>query len=204
MESGKYIWEYGGLKFRAYYDDGLNGLVLLQPDGGGNIKEMYIPKAIDGIAVKDVMFDEFLGGYDRFVVDTDNEYLSTADGVLFDRGGTVLISYPNEKRDEIYKIPEGVKAIHDSAFWNKYLKHVILPDGLEVIVQYAFAVCKNLEEITIPKSLRKVYLKAFYGCSAVKTVYYKGSKDEWNEIDFTDFNEALTKAQVIFNHKDGV
>lgn len=204
MENEKYIWEYGGLKFRAYYDDGLNGLVLFEPDGGGNIKEMYIPKAIDGIAVKDVMFDGFFGGYDRFVIDEDNEYFSVEDGVLFDRAGTVLISYPNEKRDEIYKIPERVKAIHDSAFWNEYLKRVILPDGLEVIVQYAFAACENLEEITIPKSLRKVYLKAFYGCSAVKTVYYKGSKDEWNKINFSDFNEALKEAQVIFNYKNEV
>ncbi|MBD5129521.1 MAG: leucine-rich repeat protein [Ruminococcaceae bacterium] len=70
---------------------------------------------------------------------------------------------------------------------------------MEYIEQYAVTGCKNLEEITIPKSLKRVYMKAFMWCERLSKVYYEGSEEEWNKIDFTMFNDYLTNAHINYN-----
>lgn len=52
----------------------------------------------------------------EIIVDKDNKYFSSQDGVLFDKDKTVLIAYPRMKRVNEYIVPESVKIIYDYAF----------------------------------------------------------------------------------------
>ncbi|MCM1578556.1 MAG: leucine-rich repeat domain-containing protein [Ruminococcus sp.] len=97
-------------------------------------------------------------------------------------------------------MPKGVKAVGEDSFNNPYLKKLYLPEGTEEIIQYAFG-CPNLEEIYIPLTLKKIRLKAFAGCPALKRAYYPGTAEEWERIDFTDFNGSITEAEIIFSRK---
>lgn len=110
-----------------------------------------------------------------------------------------LVMYPPEKKNEVYLIPNGVEEIGEDSFCNNYIKTLIFPLGIKYIIQYSIG-CRNLETLYIPKTLEKVYFKAFAGCNLIKTVYYQGTEEEWNNIDFTDFNQSVTEADIRFSH----
>lgn len=198
----EHFYEYKGLKFTAFYNESFGGLVFdTKYNNGKMLDELYIPKMIDGIEVTEICNYEHIEGLLRVVVDEDNKFFSTIDGVLFSKNKTVLKLYPFGRSEESYTIPDGVKLIDDSAFWNDHLRKIILPRGLETIDTYGFACCKNLEEITLPKSLKYVLLKSFLHCKNLKKANYEGSEQDWKNIRFDAYTEALMNAQIDFNYK---
>ena len=54
------------------------------------------------------------------------------------------------------EIPAGIKEIRYSAFANTGLEKVTLNEGLKVLDAYAFGFNDNLQELAIPKSVRKI------------------------------------------------
>ena len=189
---------FNDIKIEFFFDDDINGYVITEAKG--NINELFIPNTINGKPIKDINGNIFwnLTGFDRIIVSEDNDNFTVIDGVLFTKDMKKLIMYPPEKKNKLYIVPEDVEEIGEDSFCNKYLKTLIFPAGLKWIIQYAIA-CKNLETLYIPRTLKKVYFKAFSGCDSIKEVYYQGTKEDWVMIDFTDFNCSLTEAQVHFN-----
>jgi hypothetical protein len=56
------------------------------------------------------------------------------------------------------------------------LKNVILPDGLDVIYNFAFASCPALSSIIIPESVIWIVSYAFEGCDSL-TIYVRASSE---------------------------
>lgn len=187
-------------KFYFYFDDEIDGYVITGPSRDTCIEELYIPNSINGIDIKKVeIYNECLRGFDRIRICDNNRRFAVIDDILFSKNMESLIIYPPEKRNKIYCVPAGVKDIEEEAFFfNQYLKKLFLPTGLERIIQYAMGTY-NLETIYIPSTLKKVYFKAFTGCKSLKTVFFQGTAEEWDAIDFTDFNGELTDAEIHFN-----
>ena len=101
---------------------------------------------------------------DFIVADTNNYYSSDKNGVLFNKNKTVLIQYPNNK-NENYVIPEGVQVISNWAFFNcKKLTSVDLPVNLKTISYGAFAGCSGLKKLKYPDSLLTISAFAFSEC----------------------------------------
>lgn len=188
-----------GVEFYFYSDDETDGYILNEPLKAANIKELYIPNSVNGIEIKEIEFcNGYLRGFDTIKVCENNRNFTVIDNVLFTKYMESLIIYPPEKKDEIYCVPAGVKYIEQDAFCdNKYLKTLYLPTGLEMIRTYSMT--ENLETIYIPRTLKWVAHKAFVGCKSLKTVFYEGTAEEWNLIDFTGFNSRLTNADIHFN-----
>lgn len=68
-------------------------------------------------------------------------------------------------------IPSSIKWLGTSVFCkDKNLERVILPEGLEVIKDWAFEGCTSLKEITIPSTLRWLGRRAFYDCPSLKVI----------------------------------
>lgn len=112
----------------------------------------------------------------EIVVDPNNQYYSSEDGVLFNKEKTLLRSYPPGKTTKQYSIPDGVTAIKPSAFWRAIVESVIIPNGVTSIGEYAFSHCLNLSSITIPDSVTSIGECAFEFCSSLTSIYgYKGS-----------------------------
>ena len=47
----------------------------------------------------------------------------------------------------------------------------------------AFDGCTSLASITIPASVTKIGFDAFYGCTALTTIYFEGTRAEWNAVE---------------------
>ena len=67
------------------------------------------------------------------------------------------------------------------------LTEIEIPEGVTEIEGYAFNSCSGLIEITIPKSVKRINEYVFHNCKNLKTVYYKGSKANWEAIDKSEF-----------------
>lgn len=63
---------------------------------------------------------------------------------------------------------------------------IIIPNGEEKILNYSFLNLRTLKEITIPKSIKKIGIGVFSGCSALQDVYYCGTLEDWCNITFMD------------------
>lgn len=100
----------------------------------------------------------FLGcsSLQSFEVDPANPNFSDIDGVLFNKDGTILLAYPTG-RSGSYTVPDGVEVIYDYAFNDSDgLTELILPPGLEDVARDAFKGCANLVSITMPGSLARI------------------------------------------------
>lgn len=61
------------------------------------------------------------------------------------------------------------------------------------IISYgAFSSCKRLTSVTIEKSVKSIGDYAFYNCSQLNSVFYTGSKTEWNDIAVGFYNYDLS------------
>ncbi len=87
-----------------------------------------------------------------------------------ERDGTIHITrwYGS---DEVLSIPsemDGLKVsgISGAAFsCSQCVREITIPDGIEVIEEYAFALCTKLEKVTLPESVRRIAGNAFVSCS---------------------------------------
>lgn len=140
----------------------------------------------------------------NITVDEDNQhYYSDEYGVLFDENINILIQYPGGNPRTSYSIPDSVFAISDCAFSDCYsIESVTTGNELYSIGVDAFAFCYNLTDITLPESLSIVGEYAFDDCTGLTDVYYGGTKEQWQNINFEDYNECLLNADIHF--RDGV
>lgn len=77
-----------------------------------------------------------------------------------------------------------LKTIGDYAFSGTSLTRISLPDSVELIGNYAFKDCRNLESINIPKSLK------YIGCGVFMYCYRLSS-----ELEFPDVMETFAEGE---------
>ena len=87
-------------------------------------------------------------------VASDNAYLSSQNGVIFNKDKTELLWYPRGKSDVSYEVPASVIKLEEDSFRKvDALTSVTLPDGLKTIEDYVFNNCHNLTTLNLPFSL---------------------------------------------------
>ena len=117
-------------------------------------------------------------------------------------------------------IPYGVTHIGQSAFDNTAISYVAIPDSVVYLGSGAFSLCENLEsvsigkglktietdmfsdcimlsEIIIPESIEMIGEYAFSCCDELVNVYYRGTEEQWDEIEIMDDNDGLEYAEII-------
>ena len=103
---------------------------------------------------------------------------------------------------ESVMIGDSVTIIGNGAFYGcSSLTSVTIPDSVTAIGNRAFNGCDSLTSITIPDSVTYIGDYAFYSCDSLETVYYRGSEEEWNEIEIGRYNDKLENAEIVFNYK---
>ena len=101
-------------------------------------------------------------------VSGNNKNYSSADGVLFNKDKTELITYPAGKTDSEYVIPNSVTSIGYSAFENcTSLTSVTIPNDVTSIGYGVFQGCTSLTSVTIPNSVTSIDSSAFSSCTSL-------------------------------------
>ena len=158
----------------------------------GGEEELTIPDTLDGHPVTAIGDAAFYGCYsltsvtipdgvaeigmnpfircdalDSVIVSSDHPALEVVDGVLFSKADKRLICYPCVKTDDRYTIPEGIEIIGDYAFRAcDSLTDVTIPDGVTSISDYAFNECGSLTSVTIPDGVTTIGYGAFPSAGA--------------------------------------
>lgn len=97
-------------------------------------------------------------------------------------------------------IPDSVKEIGSNAFGHcSSLRTVNIGNGVTYIGSWAFAYCPQLEIIIIGKSVSGIGECAFNKGNKIKTVYYTGTKEQWEQIRIGEKNPILTATDVVYN-----
>lgn len=98
-------------------------------------------------------------------------------------------------------IPDSVTYIGDYAFSCCSFESIVIPDSLTSVNDYAFSYCNKLKTVIIPDSVTKIGYSAFDECLLISNVLFKGSKSQWNSIDFSDSNDYLVESVIHYDVK---
>lgn len=130
--------------------------------------------------------------------------------IIIEEGITVIgkaffYGFPDTKK---VIIAEGVTEINTSAFGAcTNLSIVELPATLNRMASRVFTKCTALKSITIPKSVTKLASSVFQYCSQLETIFYAGTKAEWDLLgrsltDLGAINATLCCAYEEVNIKE--
>ena len=92
--------------------------------------------------------------FEGYVVDDENIYFKSENGILFNKNSSMLIKYPAIKSESSYIVPRKVRDIAERSFaGNDSLTSVVFPNDLKTIGRYAFVGCTALNVRDLPPKL---------------------------------------------------
>ena len=101
------------------------------------------------------------------------------------------------------ELPEKLTSIGTNAFNGAGLTEITLPDTVTTLSGGAFRDCASLTEITLGTGLTSIGSNTFTGCSALETVNYRGTEEQWANVSVGGSNTPLTNANQNFDHASG-
>ncbi len=118
--------------------------------------------------------DSFTGNtaLEEFNVVSKNKEFSSEDGVLYNKKGNALVTFPAGKSGN-FELPQGVSEIKEAAFKQTSVTKLILAEDSELnyIAEYAFE-NSAIEEIVIPAAVQKINSATFRNAKNLKSVTF--------------------------------
>ena len=127
----------------------------------------------------------------KITVDENNKYYESSDNVLYSKGKTVLIKYPETKEDTEFIIPNTVKEIVAAACYLCDFKNITIPDSVTKIGKFAFS-GTNIESLIIPNSVVEIGSNAFDYCWDMKELTISNSLNCINSRVFASCENLTT------------
>ncbi len=143
------------------------------------LREVYFPASF-------YVFDINNTSWRSIIIDEDNPWYTSVDGVVYSKDMSKLVKYPANKENAYYEIPDSVSCIgHNAFFGQKYLKELtvrkhitdleagafqqflsletaVFESGSSITTNCFFGGCVNLKSVTLPESLVHVVDNSFY------------------------------------------
>ena len=99
------------------------------------------------------------------------------------------------------KMPESADSMGEAAFSGcSKLKTITIPDGITTIESDTFGNCSQLVSVTIPDSVTIIDDGAFSNCGSLTRVNYKGSEEDWVDIQIGSNNDSILGASFLYNY----
>ena len=145
-----------------------------------SLEEITIPTSVTSIISNPFSNCQQL---QSIIVDENNPFFTSIDGVLFNKDVSHLIAYPCAKWS--YVIPSSVTSIGELAFFCcKILDSVVIPSSVSLIGHNAFNGCTALKSVTIPFGVTFIDIGTFSDCTSLETVVIPDGVTEIREIAF--------------------
>ena len=135
-------------------------------------------------SVTDIAGNAFSGclSISDYLINADNQMFTSYNGVILSKDKQELVKCPTGKKGR-FIVPEGIKVIREYAFAEcGELTGVIAQDGLEEIGRYSFLDCIEMEAIRLPGTIRKIGSDAFSGCRSFLKIEFTGTQEQWDSI----------------------
>ncbi len=135
-----------------------------------NIESVSVPSTVKEI--EDQAFG-YSNGIRNINVSENNPNYSSVDGILCDKSGTIIIQFPLGRTGK-YTIPDGITTIGAYAFWNSKLNYIVVPENVKVLEDSAFYNCTGT--IEIQGQLESIGYAAFraYNTMKVNVIFMNG------------------------------
>ncbi len=160
----KNIGAYAFLKCTALKSvtlpEGVNEIGMLAFNGSG-LTEIAIPASVETIDDYAFCNCEDLTAIN---IADGNEYYSSLEGVLYNKGKTTIIYAPNKVDYSKVTFPETVTTIGKGAFEGASFEEIEIPKNITTIETAAFEGCENLKRVKIPATVTDIGEGAFAGC----------------------------------------
>lgn len=131
-----------------------------------------------------------------FNVNAQNSFYSSANGVLFGQGQTVLLQFPPASAATNYTIPNSVLNVADYAFYlSTNLVSVVMGANVTNIEEGAFESCYELANISLSSSLLSIGDEAFENCFRLASITIPNSVTYLGYAVFDDC-ESLSNASI--------
>ena len=193
----------------------LDGARYLECAMGGTFagyESVVLPASIRRMGANDLM--TYFHSVKYLHVDANNPYLSSQDGVLFNKRGNKLLLYPRRHGGE-YTVPEGTDTIGSSSFQGASLIRIHIPASVRVIETSAFTACTLLSEVHFSEGLLCIGSSAFRDCNSLTQVTLPASLVALDEsgafwtclglqrLDVAEGNARYTSVDgVLFNKRE--
>lgn len=187
---GNYAFQQSGLK-SIVIPEGVINIGYCSFRGCPNLKHVTIPASVMSIE------NAFEKSYKitSIIVDENNANFSCDTyGALFNKDKTVLINYPVGNERKTYVLPDTVKTIDWSVFYNcRSLEAVTVPDSVTKIERFAFANCENLKSVALGKNIEEIGMCAFQNCKSLKEIVIP---DKVTLLDYCLFDGCTSLEKV--------
>lgn len=136
-------------------------------DGCSSLKKVTLPATLKEVQASAFGSCESLS---EFKVSSSNPYFSSADGVLYNKNKTEIISCGGSKKG-VFTVPSTVKSI----------------------ASYAFDSCSGITSVTIPKSVTYIGQGAFYNCSKMTRINVNAANPNYKSVNAMLLNKSGTE-----------
>lgn len=162
-----------------------------------SVKSIYLGKNVTHISTP--TFCSFRSNsIEKITVSNENKTYHSAGNCLIKTETKELILYC---KNSIIPSDGSVVIISSIMYTNVYktaddnwLKIFTIPDCVTKIGNYAFIMCDGLESIVVSANINEIGFSAFDSCINLKTVYFKSSQSDWENIDIQEMNENFINA----------
>lgn len=137
---------------------------------------------------------------EEVVVDPENPYFTSVEGVLYDKAQTTILFYPSSKYDTSFVFPETITTISDGVFrGNKNLESITIGKNVSYIGAGAFQDCGYLSEVIFADgdngaTALEIGAYAFAG-SSISTITLPARTNKVGEYAFSEI-DGLTSFTI--------
>ena len=160
------------------------------------VVNLYIPENVEFIPAETFFDSQCLT---HIIVDNNNPFLKSVDGVLYNKNVTKILLYPRKKSGTSFSILDGVIEIGRFTFYKSNLLQVILHDTLTIIGDGSFSNCKELICVDGGENVISIGWLAFSYCESIKEIYIGPNV---SEIDSVTFPECFSLVDFHVNQKN--